>query len=249
MQIAYSIAIGEEKPMRYAIYFTPHQDDPLTRATARWLGRDPFSGTPVAPVAAAPFSAAEISFHTAAARRYGFHATLKAPFRLAEGETEKGLIAALDDFSRRSEPLCVPRAVVRRLDGFYALVPEEPFAALDAFAAGVVTGFERFRAPLSSEEIDRRNPESLTPGQLKNLQKWGYPYVFEDFRFHMTLTGRVPQSEAARMERAIDAFFGPLLAEPLEITSLALFVEPEPGAPFLVKSFHELGWKKERKTA
>ena len=249
MQIAYCIAIGEEKLMRYAIYFTPQQDDPLTRATARWLGRDPFNGEQVPPVAAAPFSAAEISFHTAAARRYGFHATLKAPFRLADGETEAGLIAALDDFSRHSEPLCVPRAVVRRLDGFYALVPEEPFAALDAFAAGVVTEFERFRAPLSAEEVERRNPESLTPGQLKNLQKWGYPYVFEEFRFHMTLTGRVPQNEAVRMERAIDTFFGPLLAEPLEIASLALFIEPEPGAPFLVKSFHELGWKKERKTA
>lgn len=249
MQIAYCIAIGEELNMRYAIYYTPEKDDPLTRAAARWLGRDVFAGEPIAPAAVPPFSAAEISFHTAAARRYGFHATLKAPFRLAAGESEQTLVAALTEFSHRTEPILLPRVVVRRFDGFFALVPEEPPAALDAFAADVVTTFERFRAPLSQTEIDRRNPDNLTPGQLKNLHKWGYPYVFNDFRFHMTLTGRVTDEESARMQRAIDAFFGPLLAEPLEIASLALFVEPEPGAPFQVQSFHTLGWNKKRKTA
>ncbi len=235
--------------MRYAIYFTPEQNDPLTRAAARWLGRDAFDGEQNPPIETDVFTAAEIAFHTAAARRYGFHATLKAPFSLAEGQTEQGLIAALADFSQRTDPLFLPRGVVRRLDGFYALVPEERSASLDKLAASVVETFEPFRAPLSPEDIERRNPENLSPAQLKNLHKWGYPYVFEDFRFHMTLTGRVPQNEAARMERAIDGFFGPLLSEPLEIASLALFVEPEPGAPFLVRSFHELGWAKTRKTA
>ncbi|MCR4267481.1 DUF1045 domain-containing protein [Nitratireductor sp. ZSWI3] len=235
--------------MRYAIYFTPEQNDPLTRAAARWLGRDAFTGEQTTPVEAGPFTAAEISFHTAAARRYGFHATLKAPFQLTGGQTEQGLIAALASFCEQREPVLVPRAVLRRLDGFYALVPEERSADLDALAGEIVREFEPFRAPLSAEEIERRNPQSLSPAQLKNLHKWGYPYVFEEFRFHMTLTGRVPQNEAARMERAIEAFFGPLLSEPLEIGSLALFVEPEPGAPFQVRSFHELGWTKTRKTA
>ncbi|WP_295809312.1 DUF1045 domain-containing protein [uncultured Nitratireductor sp.] len=235
--------------MRYAIYFTPEKEDPLTRAAARWLGRDAFTGQPIAPVEAGPFSAAEISFHTAAARRYGFHATLKAPFRLTENENEQTLIAALAKFCERTEPVVIPRAVVRRLDGFFALVPEEGSEGLDTLAGNIVEAFEPFRAPLTTEELERRNPEGLSPGQLKNLHKWGYPYVFEEFRFHMTLTGRVPQTEAVRMERAIDAFFGPLLSEPLEIGSLALFVEPEPGAPFQVRSSHTLGWNKARKTA
>ncbi|MBY8917140.1 DUF1045 domain-containing protein [Nitratireductor rhodophyticola] len=235
--------------MRYAIYFTPEQDDPLTRAAARWLGRDAFTGMPLTPVEAGPFSAAEISFHTAAARRYGFHATLKAPFRLAEGQSEQGLIQALTKFCAQMEPVTIPRAVVRRLDGFFALVPEERSERLDALAGSIVESFEPFRAPLTANELERRNPENLSPGQLKNLHKWGYPYVFEEFRFHMTLTGRVPQAEAPRMERAIDAFFGPLLSEPLEIGSLALFIESEPGAPFQVKSFQTLGWSKTRKTA
>lgn len=235
--------------MRYAIYFTPEKDDPLTRAAARWLGRDAFTAQSIAPVEAGPFSAAEISFHTAAARRYGFHATLKAPFHLAEGQSEQSLIAALADFCERTEPVLIPRAVVRRLDGFFALVPEDRSPRLDALAGNIVEAFEPFRAALTQEELERRNPEGLSPSQLKNLYKWGYPHVFEAFRFHMTLTGRVPQAEAVRMERAIDAFFGPLLSEPLEIGSLALFIEPEPGAPFQVRYSHALGWNKTRKTA
>ncbi|MCT7376157.1 DUF1045 domain-containing protein [Chelativorans salis] len=235
--------------MRYAIYFTPDQDDPLGRVAARWLGRSVFGRQVPAPVAVDTFSAAEIAFHTAAPRRYGFHATLKAPFRLAEGRSEGELTAALAQFAAEREPVVLERIKATRLGSFFAIVPETPSPELDRLAGEVVEEFEPFRAPLTPEEIERRGPENLTPEQLKNLHKWGYPYVFDAFRFHMTLTGRVPEAEAKRMERAIDAFFGPLLLEPLELSSLALFAEPEPGAPFHIKSFHAIGGERERKTA
>ncbi|WEX09566.1 DUF1045 domain-containing protein [Chelativorans sp. AA-79] len=235
--------------MRYAIYFTPEKDDPLARVAERWLGRSAFGGQTQAPSAAGPFSAAEIAFHTAAARRYGFHATLKAPFRLVEGKSEAELTAALSRFAAEREPFAVERIELARLDGFFALVPAVPSPQLDRLAADVVTFFEPFRAPMTAKEMERRNPDGLTPAQLKNLHKWGYPYVFEEFRFHMTLTGRVPAAEAARMEAAIDEFFGPLLLEPLEISSLALFAEPEAGSPFHVKSLHAIGGARERKFA
>jgi putative phosphonate metabolism protein len=235
--------------MRYAIYFTPEKDDPLGRVAERWLGRSAFASHPLAPAAVGSFSAAEIAFHTAAPRRYGFHATLKAPFRLAEGRSEGELIAALSRFAAEREPVTVERIALARLDGFFALVPALSSPELDRLAGDVVTAFEPFRAPLTSEEIERRNPDGLTPEQLKNLYKWGYPHVFDEFRFHMTLTGRVPAAEAARMEPAIESFFGPLLLEPLEIASLALFAEQENGAPFHIKSFHAIGGERERKSA
>lgn len=235
--------------MRYAIYFTPDKDDPLGRVAERWLGRSAFGRQVPAPTPVEGFSAAEIAFHTAAPRRYGFHATLKAPFRLAEGRSESELIAALDAFATARTPVLVERIRVARLDGFFAIVPDAPTLALDRLAGEVVEMFEPFRAPLTPEEIERRGPENLTPAQLKNLHKWGYPYVFDAFRFHMTLTGRVPAAEAPRMERAIDAFFGPLLLEPLELSSLALFAEPEPGAPFHIRSFHAIGGERKRKLA
>lgn len=235
--------------MRYAIYFTPERDHPLTRKAAQWLGRDAFGGETLPPLPAAPLSAAEVAFQTAAARRYGFHATLKAPFRLVEGASESELVDAVEDFAQAQEPVCLPEIALRRLDGFFAILPAQTSAALTGLAANVVTAFERFRAPLTAAEIERRNPDALTPGQLKNLHKWGYPYVFEEFRFHMTLTGRVAAAEQERVAKAIEGFFGPLLDSPLDIDGLAVFVESEPGAPFHIRSFHRMGPIRKRKFA
>jgi putative phosphonate metabolism protein len=227
--------------MRYAIYFTPPQDDPLTRAAADWLGRDPFGGRVSPPTSRGGLTCDEIAFHTAAARRYGFHATLKSPFALAEGESEASLQTALDDFACATAPVVIPHVVLSRIDGFFAITPFERSASLDRLAGDVVTAFDTYRAPMTEREIERRNPDRLRPDELKNLYLWGYPYVFERFRFHMTLTGRVNDAEAGRIEQAILEHFGPLLDKPLEIGALALFVEPEPGAPFMIRSFHMLG--------
>ena len=147
------------------------------------------------------------------------------------------------------EPFEVPRLVIGRLDGFFALVPERPSPPLDRLARDVVVAFDRFRAPLAEAEKQRRGAAHLSPAQLRNLLQWGYPYVFEEFRFHMTLTGRVDEAESLRVHRAIEEHFGPVLDAPHRIASLALFLEPEPGAPFIVRSFHEFQPTRERKTA
>ena len=135
--------------MRYALYFTPGQNDPLARIAASWLGRDPFTGAQPPMPAVSSLSQAEIAFHTASARRYGFHATLKAPFHLAEGETESALDQAVAAFSAGADPIMLSKLVPARLDGFLALVPGSPAPDVDRFAAEVVTVFDRFRAPLS----------------------------------------------------------------------------------------------------
>ncbi|TGQ54712.1 DUF1045 domain-containing protein [Mesorhizobium sp. M1C.F.Ca.ET.193.01.1.1] len=235
--------------MRYAIYYTPRQDEPLARIAANWLGRDPF-GAATRPVeAVAELSAAEVAFHTASARRYGFHATLKAPFRLAPGETEASLRAALDDFAEATPDVVIPRLVIGQIDGFFALVPEAPFEPLNGFAGEVVRAFDRFRAPLTEAEIERRSPDSLKPQEFRNLCQWGYPYVFETFRFHMTLSGRVGPQESLRLRAAIDSLFADVLQHPVPVDALTLFVETEPGAPFMVLSHHALGRRAARRTA
>src|SRR6188472_959129 len=113
-------------PMRYAIYFTPPQDSPLTRLAAGWLGRDAFSGSTVAPPPVTGLTPAEIAFHTAAPRRYGFHATLKAPFLLAPNETEASLVDALAEFAGHVEPFMIPRLAIGQIDRFFALLPTQP---------------------------------------------------------------------------------------------------------------------------
>jgi putative phosphonate metabolism protein len=235
--------------MRYAIYFTPPRDSPLTRLAASWLGRDPFTGSSVPPPSVTGFTPAEIAFHTAAARRYGFHATLKAPFQLAAGETEARLAQALADFAAESEPFAIPRLAVGQIDRFFALLPTSPVAELQALADNVVKVFDRFRSPLTEAEIERRNPDAMSAEEFRNLCQWGYPYVFDTFRFHMTLTGRVAAGEAVRVRAALDETFGAALAEPVAVDGVALFVEPEAGAPFTIHSWRGFEPRRHRKTA
>ncbi len=249
MQIAYGIEAGEENSMRYAIYFTPGPEDALTRIAANWLGRDPFTGAQHEVAANGELSPSEIAFHTASARRYGFHATLKAPFRLAEGESEASLDRALAAYAATLQPVVLPRLVVGQIDGFFALVPGEASPDLMRFAGNVVEHFDRFRAPLTDKEIERRNPDALSRTEFRNLCQWGYPYVFDTFRFHMTLSGRVAGDDSRKLRDVLDSTFGPALEGPFAVDALALFVEREPGAPFMVHSHYALGRQPERKTA
>lgn len=235
--------------MRYAIYFCPPPNAELARQAAIWLGRDAFSDEMLRPVSAGPLSAGEVAYHTAAARRYGFHATLKAPFRLASDESEASLTAALDAFSATATAPVIATLDLKQIDGFFALVPSARSLELEALANDLVEQFDRFRAPLTDSDIARRNPEALSPRELQYLHKWGYPYVFDAFRFHMTLTGRVAGAEVPRVRAAIESHFAGFIGQPLAIDTLALFIEPDSGGPFQVRSIHAVGRAPQRRFA
>jgi len=235
--------------MRYAIYFTPPASDPLLKVAANWLGRNAFSGQPVRVPQIRGLDHRDFAQLTESPRRYGFHATLKAPFHLAEGFEERDLLSALMHFASSIGPVVIPKLQIGCLDGFFALVPSESLDALNQLANDVVVALDRFRAPASEKEISRRNPETLSASQRRNLEQWGYPYVFEDFRFHMTLTGPVPQADHPKIERILAEFLEPVLEEPVEINNLALFTEAEPGFPFEINSLHPLAGTNKRKSA
>lgn len=221
--------------MRYAIYYTPPETSGLAARARLWLGRNPFDGS----TCARPHPFAD---EVAGPRRYGFHATLKAPFRLADGYSEAHLIAAFMAFAARQKSVVLNALVLHRLDSFFALVPGARSADLQDLADTAVSIFEPFRASLSEAEIARRRPETLTPRQRDYLASWGYPYVLEEFRFHLTLSGpiRTPEGGAA-LERALQRHFGPDIGQPLILDMIALFVEPAPGADFIIRASAYLG--------
>lgn len=223
-------------PLRYALYFVPSAESPLSRAAAEWLGRDAFTGGAHPRSVEREFAAEELDALTADPRRYGFHATLKAPFHLAQGMSEDDLLVAFAAFAEKTAAFELPAVVVGQLGPFFALVPDRPHPPLQNFAASVVEVFEPFRAPLSEADIERRKPDSLPSRQRENLMRWGYPYVFDEFRFHMTLTGAVPKAKASDMASVLNDRFADFIGRPLRIDGLALFVEAERGTPFLVHS-------------
>lgn len=219
--------------MRYAIYFSTDADHPLTQAAAMWLGRDAF-GAEVPP----PIGREEL---VAEAARYGFHGTLKAPFHLADGADEQALTDAFDTFCATTPAFEIPVIEVGQLGPFFAIVPgKNAHLDLAALADRCVRAFEPFRAPLSAADIARRKPDALSDRQRQYLLDWGYPYVFEEFRFHMTLTGPVAEADRSDVASRLEMHFGAFAGRPLAASHLAIFVEAERGAPFNVSRIKPL---------
>ncbi len=219
---------------RYAIFHAPPEGGALADFGARWLGWDPARGRRRAHPPS-PDPAVAVSEVTRTPRRYGFHATLKPPFRTAAPRAE--LDAAVAALAARTAPFDAPPLALRRLGRFLALVPSAPCARLDALAHACVSGLDAFRAPASEEELARRRAAGLTPRQEEMLRRWGYPYAGEEFRFHMTLTGSLDPDEAEAVERVLAAMTAPLTAAPTPVRDICLFGEAQDGFFHVVRRF------------
>ena len=167
-------------------------------------------------------------------RKYGFHATLKAPMALAPGKDEDQLLAACAAFAAEPRAIPVIDPVVDLISGFIALVPAKPSATLQGLAADCVRAFDPFRADLTEKDRARRNPSKLSERQVGYLDRWGYPYVFEEFRFHMTLTGRVAPDRAAGIVAMLRGRLSDVTREPLQVDRLALFRQDTDREPFRI---------------
>ncbi len=220
--------------VRYALYMVPEGD--FYRRGADWLGWDSVAGRrcPQPALAELPQSAEAL---TATPRTYGLHATIKPPFRLAPGTSADALDQAARRFCAAQPPVTIPALAIRRLGGFVAAVPDAPCPALHALAADAVAALDPFRAPLTEAELARRRRSRLTPRQEALLAQWGYPYVMEEFRFHITLSGSLPAAQADRLCETLTAHLGPALPQPCVIDSLCLMGEDGDGLFHLVHRY------------
>jgi 2'-5' RNA ligase len=230
---------------RYAIYFAPAADTALWSFGSRVLQYDAASGLAIPGFAPPGVTVDAWSAMTERPRTYGFHATLKAPFTLQDrGEAE--LRDALDAFARTRAPV---RLGPMRIDalpsgaggmGFVAMTPVAPPPELAALERDIVIGLDRFRAPLSSAERKARKPERLTERQRRYLDAYGYPYVLEDFRFHMTLSGEIAEAATVALEFSLLAAQEPGVTE-CEIDAICLFRQEARSSRFRIISRHALG--------
>lgn len=223
---------------RYAIYFVPEPDSALYRFGASVLGYDCYGGSPP-PIDDLPPNWPALVKEP---QRYGFHATFKAPFYLPDGMTEGALCRALDAFARWHFAVNLGPVAVRELGSFIALVPQAPNVPLDKLAADCVREFEPFREPLSDADRQRRLNSGLTRRQNENLDRWGYPYVFDEFRFHMTLTGSLSDPERRRVLSFLCHKFEALLpAQTLTVSQIVVAKQSGRTAPFTVLEAAALG--------
>ncbi|TPQ27427.1 phosphonate metabolism protein [Bradyrhizobium guangdongense] len=219
---------------RYAIYYAAGADAALSRFGAELLGYDAHSGDEVPFPKEALQVAPDWRDVSSDPRRYGFHATLKAPMALAPGRSEAELLAACAAFAGKKRPIPVIRLIVDAISGFIAVIPAEPVAELQQLAADCVSDFDAFRAPLSAEDRARRKPDRLSERQCDYLERWGYPYVMEEFRFHMTLTGRLDAERRGPIVEMLRKRFAGLGLDTLAIDRIALFRQDDAASRFRI---------------
>jgi putative phosphonate metabolism protein len=219
---------------RYAVYFAPPAASALWRFGCSVLGLDVETGEAPPLPALRRFDAETWRDITAEPRKYGFHGTLKAPMALAPGSTEAELAAACESFADTARPIPVIAPVVDSISGFIAVIPAQPSAELLQLAADVTREFDSFRAPLSPEDRARRNPARLTARQCDYLDRWGYPYVMEEFRFHMTLTGRLESERREPVMAMLRSRFVATGLTALAIDRIALFRQDDADSRFLI---------------
>ena len=225
---------------RWAVYYAPAADSPWWRFGTAWLGRDEIADRPV-PQTPPPagIDAATWTAMTAAPRRYGFHATLKAPFRLADGVTPRDLEDTLAALAAGLRPVPLGPLAPTMFDGWVALTAPHAGPALGELAAAAVVDLDRLRAPLGAADLARRRPETLDPRGRELLQAYGYPQVLERFRFHLTLASVDDPVHAQAIRAAAELAVGPLNRDhPAGLDRLCLFVEPAPGGP--LQRVHEV---------
>jgi putative phosphonate metabolism protein len=221
---------------RYAVYFAPAVESPWWDAGSRWLGRCAATDRALDQPPIEGVDAALLRRLTHEPRRYGWHATLKAPFALAEGVSPADFRSALQALASRFRAFDMPALRARRLGGFLALCPEGNAETIHELAAACVTELHPLVSVLSCAEIERRRRKSLLSTQEDALLvRWGYPYVLKRYRFHMSLTSdlsHLPPETLQCLEQAARERFSGL--PPARFDSLALFAEPTPGADFVL---------------
>lgn len=227
---------------RYALYYAPAADSPLWRFGCATLGYDAFSGEDVAFAVPPGCDADTWPQLTAEPRRYGFHGTLKAPFELANGRSEGQLRAFAHQIAAGLSAVPLVGFSIAALGRFVALTPMRPSTALQKLAFDIVQAFEPFRAPLGPADLERRLASPLTPAQRAYLEAYGYPYVGDAFRFHMTLTGSLSHDDVAITTTALaQAYDAAILTEPVAIDRIALFKQDDRDSRFRVLSSFTLG--------
>lgn len=218
---------------RYAVYFAPAKNSPWWTFGSHWLGRDECQNIPLSQPAHTRFTPDQLRDITAPPRRYGFHATLKAPFHLSDGLTVDHLLARLQALAVTLKSVALGPMQVTTLGDFVALMPISPPDDLAVLAATCVTTLDHLRAPLSAADLARRQSDHLTARERTLLLQYGYPYVLDLFRFHFTLSGPLSWPVAQQVQQVLADPVAQLNASaPLMLDRLCLFVEPAAGRPF-----------------
>jgi len=205
--------------MRYAIYYCPGIHTALGRLGREWLSEA---------LSLPGISSERRQVLLADVRRYGWHATIHAPFApmsgASYGDVRSAVTALAETFDAFELTLRLDR-----LAGFLSLRPIVDGIPERALAAACLNKLQPIRASLSDEALQHRGA-GLDKEELSLLQKHGYPYVLDRYRFHLTLAAPAGELEELAMRKWLQSHIAAL--PPTRIDALAICREAAPGSPF-----------------
>jgi 2'-5' RNA ligase len=216
---------------RYAVYFSPDDQSALAHFGQHVLGRSAEHDR--SDQANSAFSDHE-RWYTLTERPayYGFHATLKAPFELSSTHRSDDLIQACSALATRHKPIVLSGLAPRRMGSFAALtLPVQP-PTLSDLANDCVLALEPWRATISEHDIKRRLGQGLSERQVDQLTKYGYPYIFDDFLFHMTLSSELSSDDSDFMQWLLAEYERYAIDDPL-LDRIVLYAQTDRNSAFL----------------
>lgn len=218
---------------RFALYFAPPPGSELEAFSRQWLGRDHITGHSVEREIIEGLSPDDQQRITSSARHYGFHATLKAPFALKQDCTADELHQAARSFAKKRKPFEAPPLQLSGLSRWIAFTLSDPSPQMDKLAADCVREFEPYRGPSTEHDLERRRRNGLTPRQDNQLLAYGYPYIFDDFHFHMTLAGPLDTPEKDMMLNLLGKLVSNVERPPLKVDAIAIYEQQDRDQPFI----------------
>ncbi len=222
--------------IRFALYYAPRPQTALAEAASTWLGRD-HENRACSRKESKTLEEKRFAKLTRTPLHYGFHGTLKPPFRLHDATSKKLLCEEIDRFCNQRSPFLLAGLEVGWLGSFLCLRPVKSSDQMNTLARDTVRRFDSFREVMSLVELEKRRTLGLTPQQDALLVQWGYPYVMDEFRFHLTLSSKIKDAKEGKLlEEEARRHFSPGLLLDIPIDGISLFVETD-GQPMTLLRF------------
>lgn len=226
---------------RYALYFSPRPGAFVAQRMSTWLGVDTETGGIVCRSEFPDMTGDDVDRITSSPRYYGAHATLKAPFVLRENARENDLFDAVEALAFDLRPISLGQLEIAGIGHFLALVCPVQRADVNTLARRAVIDLDHLCAPLRQSELERRMALGLSKHQEDLLKRWGYPYIFDEYRFHITLTGLLEDGELDKVALTLRDHFTPEASRYVVIKDICVFGDPGDGAPFKLITRFPLG--------
>jgi len=218
---------------RYAIYYTPPRKSLLESAGALWLGRTAHRYGQIPKEIPEGFFKQEYYQIIESPRWYGFHGTIRAPFELAENCTPEQFTKDVTRICADHVPFAFSGLAVSCFGGFLALTPTAGYLELVKLHSDLVRKLDGLRAPLASFDLKRHLDKKLSERQERLLRRFGYPFVLEEYRFHMTLTGTIDDRVRRAYKDKLEHILNPYLNQPVPVNEVTIYMQPDRKTPFV----------------